>query len=150
MTENEFWALIEMVPIYDLTDDLGGSANKDDIKALEAALAELSDADTLDFFHHFSTKLHALDTPAHYGACRVGGTEASEDVFLYARCHLLMLGRARYTDILNDPKLFPADLWFEDILSLTTRAYDRVWERDPDPDRHPNIETFTNPLWSSK
>ncbi len=101
MTEDTFWGLIDMVPIYDVANDLGGAADDNDLKDLEAKLAQLSDTDTIAFFHLFSTKLHALDTPAHYDACRVGGGEASQDVFLYARCHLLMLGRDRYEDVLN-------------------------------------------------
>jgi len=148
MTEDTFWDLIDMVPIYDVANDLGGAADDNDLKDLEAKLAQLSDTDMIAFFHLFSTKLHALDTPAHYDACRVGGGEASQDVYLYARCHLLMLGRDRYEDVLNTPANFPPDLWFEDILGLANEAYDRVYDRDPDPGRQPSYKTFSNDAWN--
>ncbi|NNE89212.1 MAG: DUF4240 domain-containing protein [Silicimonas sp.] len=149
MTDIDFWALIGTVPVHNLSNDLGATANDADIEALGAVLAKLPDSEAIAFFRMFSEKLHALDTPAHYNACRVGGNEASSDVFLYARCHLLSLGPEQYDAVLNTPAQFPPDLWFEDVLSLANETYDRVWENDPDPDSHPSYESFSNALWST-
>ena len=150
MTDADFWTLVAMVPPHELADDPGAVADAEDLAALTSELAARPDEQVISFFHLFSAKLHALDTPAHYENCRVCGHEASSDVFLYARCHVLALGPDRYAEILSDPTRFPRDLWFEDILGSANEAYDRVWERDPDPDARPNYESFTNVAWNTK
>lgn len=147
-TDAQFWSLIALAPPQDTPDDLGAFAQDTDLQAVEAALAALSVDEKIAFFRLFSEKLHALDTPAHYAQCRVGGDETSADVFLYARCHVLSLGRETYEQVLNDPCRFPADLWFEDVLSIATGTYyESAHEQNANPDAIPSYESFENPAW---
>lgn len=144
----KFWNLIDLVKPQKLTHDLGGAASDEQLEALETALKGFTDQEIIDFHRIYSQKLHALDTPEFYNNCRVGGLEASADVFLYARANLLSLGQKKYEEVLQNPSTFPEDLWFEDVLSIVADAYFDIYEKYPNADATPSYESFSNEAWS--
>jgi hypothetical protein len=84
---------------------------------------------------HFDTllgeKLFALDTCAHARAVYAGQFDPFERPclfdydFLYARCAVVLKGRAAYEEALGDPSRMPTEDRFDGLLDLVSLAHQR-------------------------
>lgn len=118
MTTDELWTLVDLVD----RARLGGNG-KAAVAPLEAALATRTEADLEGFEELLARALFDLDTRAH--RIESGASRDSPDGFLYARCHVVAMGRAHYERVLANPATFPKTLdeWCEDLLYVASNAW---------------------------
>ena len=116
LTDDDFWGRVGLLgqPAESLDQAREG------YERLVAALAQRSRRDIKKFEEALAHKLYLIDTRAH-----AERTVASDDGFLYARCAVVACGRDVYESVRNDPQTMPADVDFEDLLSVAPAAYER-------------------------
>lgn len=89
------------------------------------ALAKEEEPFVLAFYDWLSERLYQLDR-ADFAAHSVDDDEHfSADLFLYARCAVVANGRSYYELVMAQPDQFPKALYFERLLELPARAYER-------------------------
>jgi hypothetical protein len=143
MLETEFWDFLSKVN-WDATGD-----DEAVVEPLVEALSKINIEEIYAFEEILTKKLHALDTIAH---AKEIGEDAyvndkeyfSVDLFLYARCVVVVNGESLFERVLNNPKEFPKDMEFEAILYVAQQAYEKKtgkkWEYVADTD----YETYSN------
>lgn len=113
-SETHFWEIIEKLEFKDENTVIGSTAQY---------LGGLGERAILQFYDILSEKLYQLDGEQYADAFDAGGKSFSADLFLYARCAIVAKGQSYYESILNNPALFPNNLYFESLLQLPDQAY---------------------------
>jgi hypothetical protein len=117
MNEDRFWDIIALL-------DWAKAGNDDAvIEPAVRELAKLPEAAILAFYDLLSEKLYLLDGRAYAEYSVSSAAGISSDLFLYARCGVVANGRERYEQVLENPSLFPQDLFFEALLEIPERAW---------------------------
>ncbi len=116
-SEVDFW---KVIALFDWESEGG-----DDTILVPAVqyLSTLDKSKIQHFYDILSEKLYHLDTKAHANNSVEEGAYFSSDMFLYARCAVLANGQKFYEHILQKPKQFPKNSYFEALLSLPHDAY---------------------------
>lgn len=141
--DEEFWALIALldgqgVSVDRLVDELANGPRRRILRFDDALARALHNLDLHALaVQPVSEPDDAADEPA----------PLSDDGFVYARCALIVAGRQRYEQVLNDHSTF-AGCWSTDgeaLLDAAGEAWQRLtgeeWEHEPPVD----IETGSNP-----
>jgi len=116
MDETNFWEII-----HSLAWEKSGN-NDAILQPATKKLAQYSKTAILEFHDLLSEKLYLLDGKKFAdNASRENSVSA--DLFLYARCFVVASGRAIYYQTLNNPSLFPKDIFFDDLLYLPEYAW---------------------------
>ncbi|MEM1001803.1 MAG: DUF4240 domain-containing protein [Bacteroidota bacterium] len=116
MGEATFWEII-----HHLAWEKAGD-NTAVLKPAAALLMQYSKADIFAFHDLLSEKLYHLDGQQFVE--NASTEEAiSADLFLYARCFVVASGKAVYYQTLNNPSLFPKNLFFDELLYLPESAW---------------------------
>jgi predicted DNA-binding WGR domain protein len=142
MSEIVFWQIIGLFNWSKTGDD------KAVIEPAIKALAQMTIADIKHFADIVSEKLYALDTKAH--ACEIGedawnpGKHFSGDLFLYARCCVIVNGHDFYESVLANPMKMPKDMEFESLLAVAESAYERKTGKEFDHFPLLSYESFSN------
>lgn len=126
MTEKNFWQILKK---FDWDN-----ANDDD-EVMQPALdhlAELEDDEIFAFEERMAELLHALDTRELADKLYAEDEYMSDDMFLYQRCCVLVNGKNYYNSILNGTEPPDPELEFEAILYLSSRAWAKKHNADPD------------------
>ncbi|MFK8161515.1 MAG: DUF4240 domain-containing protein [Lewinella sp.] len=140
--ESTFWEFIDKI-------DYDGETAEDMLSPLIEALAASSIKTIYNFQDRLSERLAALDGPT-YHAIASKGLSGSSDSFLYARCFVVANGRDLYYQVINNPTKFP-DEWFEDILNVPGKAYEKKVGTPLDRMSSEVYESFFNQeLWGDK
>ena len=142
MDEGLFWEIIEM---------FNWKKEGDDEAVLKPAvkfLASLPEEDIFKFHNIMAQKLYDIDgekwskpVEAAYDGYLSG------DVFLYARCGVVVNGKSFYEDVLQNPENLPGEIDFESLLFLPIEAWMKKTKRDEDDYPHfhePNYESCSN------
>ena len=138
LNEDTFWEIIE---------SFGWTHQGNDALVMEPAVKTLAGMtlDDLTAFEQILTeKLYALDTQAHGTANGFGSEHFSVDSFLYARCCVVVNGRAFYERVLENPALMVHELEFEAVLYLASYAAERIGVDDFLAYVSLSYETFSN------
>lgn len=138
MDDAEFWGLICL---------LDGGQHKPLKKNVGILIKELSErtVETIFAFEEtLSYKLFLLDTPTHAHQTTEADSYFSPDQFLYARCAVMARGQAYFERILANPSMLDLDLEFEELLSVTTKAYKRKTKDNFSYTSTYDYETFSN------
>jgi hypothetical protein len=137
-----FWSIISLL-------DWG---KEDEEAIVEAAVKELSTFTAWKIRHFEETvsyKLFLLDTEEHakeMGEYRFSQQEQhfSPDLFLYARCAVVALGKEVFEDVLSNPSKMIKDTEFETLLSLSSEAYNLKMGKEFEYESGCSYETFSN------
>lgn len=126
MTDDEFW---------DLIGTLGGRAEPDGFAALTEDLARGSGDRLTAFAEHLAAALYAIDSrnrmsqPVHDTADGPNSPAfpLSKEVFLYARCAVVLAGRPAWQQVVDDPSAMAGtwDLGAEEILYVAPVAFEQ-------------------------
>ena len=138
MKETQFWYIIES---FDWTKE--GDNNAVMEPAIDI-LSRLTQAERKEFDEILAEKLYLLDTHAHAVPTGFGVDYFSVDLFLYARCGVLVNGKRFYENILHNPAKMLKELDFEPLLYLTSKAASRAGFEDYDHTTKLSYETFSN------
>ncbi len=143
MSEEVFWRIIDLLNWRKTGDDDAV------IEPAVKALAKMGGENVRRFADILAEKLYALDTRAH--ALEIGEYAydpvkdyVSADWFLYVRCCVVANGKARYEQVLADPKTMLKDLEFEALLTIAPEAYERATGEEYDHLSPLSYETFSN------
>jgi predicted DNA-binding WGR domain protein len=123
MSEDVFWRIIALFNWQRKGND------KAVIEPAVAALVQMQVDDIRYFEDILTEKLFALDTEIH--AREIGedafipGKYFSPDLFLYARCAVVVGGKTFFDSILLDPVKMQKDMEFESLLSVAPDAFER-------------------------
>lgn len=141
LPEDQFWELIGLL------DKPLEATDESAFEPLVARLAAMNLRDIKKFAESLAWMLFRLDTRAHADAYAGG----SDDGFLYARCAVVVSGKAFYESVRADPTFMPEDLDFEDLLSIIPSAWERKTGEDYDYVTGCSFETGSNPEggWTS-
>lgn len=150
MSEDIFWRIIALFNWKRKGDD------KAVIEPAIAVLAQMQVDDIRGFEDILSEKLFALDTELH--AREIGedafipGQHFSPDLFLYARCAIVVGGKSFFDSVLSDPLKMQKDMEFEYLLAVAPTAFERKTGREFDLDYISPVsyESFSNQAgWSN-
>jgi Protein of unknown function (DUF4240) len=119
-----------------------------------AALAQMQIDDIRCFEDILSEKLFALDTELH--AREIGedafipGKHFSSDLFLYARCAIVVGGKSFFNSVVSDPVKMQKDMEFEYLLAVAPTAFERKIGSEFDHISPVSYESFSNQAgWSN-
>ncbi|MEM8528303.1 MAG: DUF4240 domain-containing protein [Bacteroidota bacterium] len=115
-SETSFWKVIEQL-------DWEATEANDVLAPAVQYLSYFSSDHILKFYDLLSEKLYLLDGEQYADFSVQEEDSFSADLFLYARCAVVANGRNFYENVLNHPKHFPKNLYFEALLDLPSRAY---------------------------
>ncbi|KXH87244.1 DUF4240 domain-containing protein [Sporosarcina sp. HYO08] len=138
MDDAEFWSLICL---------LNGKQQKPLKKNVGILIKELSErtVETIFAFEEtLSYKLFLLDTPAYAHQTHEADNYFSPDQFLYARCAVVARGQSYFERVLANPSLFDLDLEFEELLTVTSKAYKKKTKDNFSYISAYDYETFSN------
>jgi hypothetical protein len=158
LDEERFWALVGLVgdireddePYAALVAELAGRPT-DDILGFEETLARLlHQLDRRDLGEVFA-KWSADDGETPFS--EDGGFFLSADLFLYARCAVVVAGREAYREVLADvERVQPLLRWEqqdEELLSVAQEAYELATGLEWDHSTEYDYETWSNgPGWA--
>ena len=154
MNESHFWSIIHLL---DRSKPWVEGADWDMICApVVDALSAMDEKQIAAFFEVLAQKLYDLNTPEHHKYARHPGLlglilgKMTSDGFLYARLHVVALGREHYLSVLKKPESFPTGMWFEHLLYVADRAFERVTGQDFPRDSAVDFESFSNTAWNTK
>ncbi|TRZ39687.1 DUF4240 domain-containing protein [Niallia circulans] len=142
MNDSDFWTLVSLIN--------GTKQIKEGIQLLITELAKLKVKEIKLFEETLSFKLYLLDTKDH--ACYFGDHSFREekpntfsvDLFLYARCAAVSRGEKIYNEILDNPKLMPKNEFLEELLDVTSAAYEEKKGKEFIINATYDYETFSN------
>ncbi|MED3961314.1 DUF4240 domain-containing protein [Niallia taxi] len=142
MNDSDFWTLVSFV---NNTKQI-----KEGILLLITELAKLKVKEIKLFEETLSFKLYLLDTKDH--ACYFGDHSFREgkpntfsvDLFLYARCAAVSRGEKIYNEILDNHKLMPKNEFLEELLDVTSAAYEEKKGKEFIFNATYDYETFSN------
>lgn len=143
MTDAEFWAVIACI-------NWDGESDEEILAPAVAALSALGSGAALAFQDTLAQKLYALDTRAHAREIGIGAYDdtdesaLSADLFLYARCCVVVNGREFYERVLQQPREMPKNMPFDALLSLAPSAFERASGEKFDHVPPVSYETFSN------
>ena len=143
MKEAAFWTLISL---------FNWGATGDDeavIKPVVDSLSELSIEEIYTFEEILTEKLHAQDAEKYAkeigeGAYLNDEQYFSVDGFLYSRCVIVANGEEFYKQILRSPSDFPKDMWFEALLEIAPKAYEKKTGKEWAYVSKLSYETYSN------
>jgi hypothetical protein len=150
MSEDIFWRIIALFNWKRKGDDNAV------IEPAIAALAQMQIDDIRGFEDILSDKLFALDTELH--AREIGkdafipGKHFSPDLFLYARCAIVVGGKSFFDSVVSNPMKMQKDMEFEYLLAVAPNAFERKTgsEFDRDYISLVSYESFSNQAgWSN-
>jgi predicted DNA-binding WGR domain protein len=148
MSEDIFWRIIALLNWKRTGDDEAV------IEPAVAALTQMQIDDILGFENILSEKLFALDTELH--AREIGedafipGKHFSPDLFLYARCAVVVNGKSFFDSVMSDPVKMPKDMEFESLLTVAPTAFERKTGSEFDHISRVSYESFSNQVgWSN-
>jgi hypothetical protein len=118
ISEEAFWEVIAQL-------DWNAKTDKGILEPAITYLSAFPKEVILNFYDLLSKKLHLLDGEKYALHSVAEGEHFSADLFLYARCAVVANGKAFYNKVLQEPKRFPKDLYFEVLLNLPFEAYER-------------------------
>ena len=149
MNEDVFWEIIASFNWKKAGDD--DAVMKPALKKLVSMQIE----DIEQFAEILAEKLYTLDGLV-YAVCS-GEFEypdgyLSPDMFLYARCAVVVNGKDFYYDVLKNPLKFPHEMDFESLLYLAEDAYNKKLKTDGEYiDTKLSYETGSNSeLWNKE
>ncbi len=117
-TDAFFWQIIEHL-------DWSQQNHQQVLQPAVQALSEKPSYQIFRFESLLAEKLHRLDTRKHAQAMMQNqpGQPFSGDGFLYTRCAVVAEGKDYFEQVLNCPDDMPADISFEPLLNLASKAY---------------------------
>lgn len=119
MNETAFWKTIDRL-------DWSKEGNDEAVIApVIEYLMGLSEASILTFYDLLSEKLYLLDGEEFAKHSTKSENGPSSDLFLYARCCVVANGQQFFKTVLQQPNLFPKDIFFERLLDIPQRAWFR-------------------------
>lgn len=141
MRADEFWGLIDRL-------DWSRGNHEDVLEPLILALAERSRTERRAFDNTLARLLYDLDGRAWARRMGLGWhgdpDDLSTDTFVYARCAVVVHGRAYYDEVRQDPAQMRPDEDFEAILYAASEAHQRRTGDEDDFEARLSYETFSN------
>lgn len=139
MNESLFWQLIDLLNWEEETD----------AEICEPLIIELSNL-PVQYIYGFqdilAEKLFQLDGKTFATQFSNKKNNLSVDDFLYARCCVVANGKDAFFTVVENPELFPKDVFFEPILNIAATAYFKKTKQEFEYTPETNIETYSNEL----
>lgn len=137
LSEDEFWSLIELLD-WKKEEDVAITA------PLIQALAALPISKIYGFQERLAEKLYALDQEKFARQFPEYPGRLSVDGFLYDRLCVVANGKAKYEEVLNDPKQMPTNFSFEPLLYVAEKAYQMKTGKQMEYMPTVSYETYSN------